>query len=263
MKIPTDGNLLSPMGDIDFAIAIGAIGGYSSFRKFGTNPAVGVGREDIWGAGGVMVWPDSAGAASVVSDSAADTDGGTGAHAVMVQGLDGDYNQVQEIVTLSGLTPAVTTQTFLRVYRMFVLECGSGDTNAGNITASVGGNVQAYLEATEGQTAGSHYTVPAGHSLIINFYGVGVGRMAGSSDANIEAQIRVYDETVANASKHQGWRSISNLFVFNGEEHVNIRSTTVLPEKTDLRGQIVSSVATQAHAIYGGYLVNQVTQGSF
>lgn len=264
--LPTDGNLISP-SDIDFAVGLGAIKGYTGFRKFGVNSAVS-GTEDVWGQGGVMVWPDTATVVSVVSSSAEDDPAGagtsTGAHEVTIQGLDADYNSVQETVTMSGTTPVVTTQTFLRANRMFIGECGSADTNVGNITASIGGNVQESIRASEGQSSVLLYTVPAGYIFMLNYYGVGVGRMGGSADANIRGQIRLYDNTVADASEHQGWRTISNLYLYNGQEHVNKRTVTILPEKTDLRVQVtLSTGTTQAHAIVGGFLIEQATQGSF
>jgi hypothetical protein len=257
-QIPVDKNLMSPMGDIDFAVAIGALRGFTGFRKFGMNPSVASGTEDVWGEGGVLVWPTTAGQVSVVSTSTADdgSPAGTGAHEVTIQGLDADYEEIQETVTLNGTTPVLTTASFLRANRMFIGEVGSSDTNVGIIRASIGGNVQESILAEQGQSAVTHFTVPAGKSFIINYYSVGVGRMAGSSDANIKGQIRLYDPTVANASNHQGWRTISNLYLFNGQEHVNNRSVTFLPERTDIRVRITTSVATQAHGIIGGFLVD-------
>lgn len=264
-KIPTDANLMSPMGDMGIAVGIGAIPGWTSFRKFGVNPAVTAATQDIWGQGGTLLWPDAAGTVSVVSTST-DDDGdpaGIGAHEVTIQGLDSNYLEVQETVTLNGTTPVVTTQTFLRANRMFVGECGSNDSNVGIIRASIGGNVQESILAGQGQSAVALYTVPADKYFVIDYYSVGVGRMAGSSDANIKGQIRLYDDTVADASAHQGWRTISNLYVFNGQEHINSKSVTIIPPRTDIRTVITSSVATQAHAAFGGYLVDVANQGNF
>ena len=237
----------------ELGVAAGMFKGARAFRKFGRNPTTN-GTEDIWAFGGVRVAPTAAGVVSLVSSDAADTLLGTGAQIVVVQGLDADYNEIAENVEMSGTTPAVTTAEFLRVFRMFVAHVGSGEVNAGNITATIGGDVQAYISAGDGQTAIAHYTVPADHILVVDYYSVGVGRMAGTADANIKAQIRAYDPTSNN--NYQSWRSISNLQLYNGQEHVNSKSVTILPARTDLRVQCVSSAATQAHAIYGGYLIN-------
>jgi len=260
--LPTDSNYVVP-ADMNFAAAIGAIKGYTPFRKFGVNAAL-TGTADVWGNGGTLVWPDVAGVVSVVSSDAADTDGSTGAHQVTIVGLDADYNTIQETVNMTGLTPAVTTASFLRANRMFIGECGSSDSNVGVISASIGGNVQETIRAGDGQSAVALYTVPAGYTFLVNYYSVGVGRMAGTADCNIKGQIRLYDPTVADPSQHQGWRTISNIYLYNGQQQANSTSWTVIPEKTDMRIRAtLSSGTTQVDGIFGGFLVEKNIQGNF
>ena len=247
-------------GDTTFPmkVALGLVPGWTTFRKFGTNPDVGTSTEDIWGVGGVRVLPTTA-ATAVVASSSLEDDGdpaGTGAYTVEIRGLDANYVEQSEVITLNGTANVNSVNSYLRVDRAFVRECGSSDTNVGNITITVGGNAQASILAGQGQTAIAMYTVPAGKYWMIDYYSVGVGRMAGSSDCNIEGQIRLYNDTVAATNEHEGWRSISNLHMYNGQEHANPSSVTIIPPKTDVRAQITSSVATQAHAIIGGYLID-------
>ena len=72
---------------------------------------------------------------SVVSASANDASGGTGARTVEIQGLDSNWNLLTETVTMNGLTPVVTTQEhFLRVFRARVVTAGSLQSNAAQIT---------------------------------------------------------------------------------------------------------------------------------
>jgi len=257
------------MGDMDIAVGIGAIPGWTPFRKFGINPDLS-GTEDVWGQGGIRVLPTSAANAVVTSTSPEDdeneaTPPGTGAFEVELRGLDADYNELSEVITLQGTTNVNSVNEYLRVDRMFVRECGSNGTNVGNITATVGGNIQANILANQGQTAVAMYTVPAGKTFLINYFEVGVGRLSNTtSDCNVRGQIRLYNENVGAASNHEGWRTISNLYLYTGQEHSNSKSVTLLPEKTDIRIQVsLTAGSTQAEGVFGGYLIDNTTQGNF
>lgn len=138
-------------------------GGVSNFfiRKFGRNDDVDTGPEDIWDGGGLYPWPTSAQATTIASANAADTAAGTGMRTARVFGLDTDYLEVQEDVTLNGLTPVALSNQYLRVYRAYGLTWGSGETNAGNIDIQHGATVIARISAGRGQTLMAIYTIPA------------------------------------------------------------------------------------------------------
>jgi hypothetical protein len=253
--IPTDRNLMNPMGDLKLAVAIGAIPGWRALRKFGMNDAVvSSSTQEMWPIGTAKIWPTAAGTLSVVSSSTADDVGSTGAESIVVQGLDADYNEISETIAMDGLTPVASTAEFLRINRAFCTTVGSGEVNAGNITISIGGNPQAYIEATEGQTHQTHYTVPAGHTWIIDDYHIAVGRMSGNTDLHVMGMIRLYDETSNN--NYQSWRSVTDIYLWNGGKWDNTSGDLVIPEKTDFRQKIVSTVATQANSVIEGYLVD-------
>jgi len=86
--------------------------------KFGFNPDINGTEETVWDVGGLYVYPSSAIAmtATTTAGTASDDNGVL----VTIEGLDADYNEVSEEVTLAGAGTATTTQTFLRVYRAFV-----------------------------------------------------------------------------------------------------------------------------------------------
>jgi hypothetical protein len=238
------------MGDMSTAVAIGALPGYESYRKFGMNNAIGVGEEEMWPAGILRVLPTSAGALSVVSDDPTDDVGNTGATSITVEGLDSNYEDISEVIAMDGATPAASVSSdWYRVNRAYNTEAGTNEINAGNISISIGGDVQAYIEANQGQTHQTHYTVPAGKTLLVTGYFIGVGRMGGNTDLHILAQIKLFGTTA--------WRSISDIWLWNGANHQNAGDTvTVVPEKTEIRQRIISTVTTQAHGIYQGYLVD-------
>ena len=238
------------------SVSLGLVEGWSVQRIFAMNDAVnGAGTtEDVWPLGTVKVWPTAPAVASLVSSSAADTAAGTGAQTVVVVGLDSSYQQVTEVVEMAGLSAATSTQEFLRINGIYCARVGSAGVNVGNITCSVGGNAQKYIEADEGNCHCASWTVPANHSFILDSYSVGVGRMAGSSDCQLEGQIRLYD-TESNAN-YQSWRSISDIYLYNGQDRINGSNITTVPAKTDIRGQVTSTSSTQVFMIFGGLLVD-------
>ena len=155
---------LNDCSNLKEAVALGLVPGWRSFRKFGTNDSLASGTDEMWPLGTSRVRPTSAAVASAVSTAAADDVGSTGALTLTIEGLDANYLEVSETIAMDGTTPSATTQTFLRVNRAYIATAGTGQTNAGHITITVGGDAQAYVEASEGQTHQTHYTVPADHT---------------------------------------------------------------------------------------------------
>ena len=239
--------------EFKIAVAAGLVPGWRRYRKFGMNNALASGTEQMWPPGTLKTLPAAAAVASIVSDSAEDdpdeaTPPGTGAWTVTVEGLDANYDEVSETVTMTGTTPVLTTQTFLRLFRSYVVTAGTNGNNVGNISTSVGGNLQSYIEASEGQSHQTDYCVPNGHVWLIDLYSVRVGRMAGTTDCQIQGQIKLNGSNTA-------WRTISDIYLYNGGSHLNPGTATLLPAKTDLRQLITIDTTSQAVGIIDGYLV--------
>ena len=158
----------------ELQVARGQIQGHKTLFKFGNNSDIDGSLETIWSQGGLYSYLAAAAAMKVSSSSNDDDGAGTGARTVTVQGLDGDYNEVSETVTLDGQTEVLTTQTFLRVFRAFVVTAGSGGTAAGTIyvgtgtvTSGVPANIYAAIPVGTNQTQMALWTVPAGYTLYI------------------------------------------------------------------------------------------------
>ena len=146
------------------AIAKGDVSKFTAINKFGYNGAVGTSFELMSVASGNVTYPTSAGAVTVVSASTDDDSAGTGARTVKIEGLDENYASQSETVTMDGTTNVVTTNTYIRLFRMSVLTAGSGGKNAGNITATIGGNEQVRISSDfENQSLICAYTIPADH----------------------------------------------------------------------------------------------------
>lgn len=107
------------------------------YSGFGLNEDVDTGTtpEDVWTTGGVFVPPTTNRIHAIVSTSANDTSAGTGARTVKVYGVT-TAGLANEVVTLNGVTPVNTVNSYLDIYIMYVNTAGSGATNVGAITAT-------------------------------------------------------------------------------------------------------------------------------
>lgn len=159
----------------DLAISRGHTLGYRTLYKFGYNPDVNGDEETVWEQGGNYPWLDSAVTMFVSSTSVNDTSGGSGANTILIQGLDEDYVEIEETITLNGQTQVATQLSYLRVYRAFVTLAGSSGTSGGTIyigsSGATGGvpNGTVYANLSIGnQTQIAAYTVPAGHTLYLD-----------------------------------------------------------------------------------------------
>lgn len=141
--------------------------------------------EDIWPLGGVYPFLSVATALEILSDNANDTSAGTGARTITINGLDGNYDEVIQTVTLNGLTPVSIPTALLRVNNVILMSAGSTEVNQGNITVrDVATSVaRAYVQAGAGISRSSIYTVPNGYTLIINSMVFTINRAANTNDA--------------------------------------------------------------------------------
>lgn len=118
---------------------------------------------------GMYVWPTAAVAVQVLSTSALDAAAGTGARTVRISGLDVAGVEIQEIVTLNGITPVNATLPFWRINQLLCLTAGSTGFNQGTITVRtvVGATSLFAIPPLMGRGQTCIYTVPAGHSAAI------------------------------------------------------------------------------------------------
>ena len=238
----------------DLAIARGHTAGYRALYKFGYNPDVNGTEETVWAEGGNYVWPDNAATVFASSSSVNDTGGGTGANTITIQGLDEDYNEIEESVTLNGQTQVATQLSYLRVYRAFVTLAGSSGTSGGTVylgSSGASGGVPNTVYANLGlgnQTQIAAYTVPAGYTLYLD----DINFTAGISQAGKVA-------TCSFVSRDQG----SNVF---RTRFINVLQSNQLitkfeypqpyAEKTDLECRVVTDSSNNAiGASFQGVLI--------
>lgn len=238
-KYGTDGNF-------NLQLARGQVYNHSHVFKYGFNAAVGTTPETIWLQGAAYTWPTAAATLEVTStDDTADAVAGTGALTVVLEGLDANYDELTETVTMTGQTAATTTGSFLRLHRMYVATAGSGNTNAGTIYAANSSGthssgvptdvslIYSTIGADEGQTLQAFYTIPNGYTGYIT------NISAGSQDGTNATTMIFRARTQGGA-----FRTREKFIVFKGSFDRPHDIPYVFAEKTDLEIQGDAAAAT-------------------
>lgn len=145
---------------------------YTGVHKFGSNIAVSTSYVLVAAQGGTYPWPTTAQTVRVKSGgNANDTAAGSGARTVTVVGLDQNFVQQSDTLTLAGASAsAASTITFIRIFRAFVATCGTyTGSNTGDIQIENTSSAQVLgtLAAGFGQTQLSVYTVPLGYTAYL------------------------------------------------------------------------------------------------
>ncbi len=170
--------LVHQVDPFNTGIGVGT-GGQSYVEKFGANLEVGTDLETIWETGGIYQYLTTASVVSAVSDENGDSPTGSGARSIELQGLDANYQEITETISLN----STSTQEFIRIYRALVATTGSTGTNEGNIDIIAGSNIIISIgthgtgsnKEGFGQSQTSVYTVPAGKTGYITQWTIGTG----------------------------------------------------------------------------------------
>ena len=241
--------------DFYMQISRGQIPGHSVVHKFGRNPDVGGTPETIWEQGGVYTYLTVASTIYVSGADAQDSAAGTGARTVTVQGLDANYNEIAETLTVDG---AVSTKSFLRVYRAFVASAGSLQTNKGTVVISTGASGAGTVLATiatigtgtvygQGQTNLSFYTIPAGKTGYLTNWNIGVGAYNDAITASL------YTREIGNGLI---FRTRDVMDVPGGLHQRIYQVPFNLPEKTDIEVRAIASTGTNISSTFDIVLLN-------
>lgn len=246
--------------DFYTAVGLGLVPGCRRVTALGNNPDIDLATlpEDIWSGGGVYPWLTASTSLEIVSTNVNDSSTGTGARTVLIQGLDINYIEVSQTVTLNGTTPvAIPTQLF-RINSALIMSAGSGKVNAGdiNIRDVGGGTIRAIIPLGYGTTRQSVYTVPAGHTLSIHsqFFN------------NIRSGGTVRDTTIANfiQSPNGFYRLPLELDVDGNPYRHDATPGVILPEKTDYAHRVTFVSAandTNVTTAILGILISNTTLG--
>ena len=191
-------------------------------------------ESDVWSgaaAGVNMTWLQAAIKLEVLSADATDSAAGAGARTIFLIGLDANFNQITESVTLNGVTPVATVQSFLRLNRAWVATAGTwGGANAGLITIRgiSAGATQGLIPIQAGRLAKSQFTVPAGKKFLMQ-------SVIMASEATKPCTFKVYIREAAALAAPFGSKQLG--LIYNGIEGAyknDLHNLPALAEKIDI-----------------------------
>ena len=140
--------------DFDYRVALGQVADWQTWSVFGENLNVPIGTEVLASFGGMWT-PMLA--------------GGTGAQAVLIEGVGVGYVHLNEVVPLNGITPVITAGLFLGINRMTVYGSGTSQTNVGTVSATSTASVttEAQIEIGQGVSHHTMYHTSANGTLLV------------------------------------------------------------------------------------------------
>ena len=218
----------------------GELQGASFIDKFGYNDQVGTAYETVWSGSNIYTYIETAGTAVVTSSNTSDEHGGT----VLVQGLDADYNEVEETLTIGGAAGSVS---FYRVFRASLETANTGDTNSGTITVTVDSKSAAIIDPGYGQTLMALYTIPKGKTGFLFQIDVGNSKQTG-----IEVQV-----VVRNGVTNGVWNTKAFITAREGFAEKNFHIPLTIPQKHDIEMRVKGSAVSQVSSGFELVLVEK------
>jgi len=198
-------------------VAMGKRQGRTTWNKWGYNPNIAASTTElIWSHSNGWTRLASPSTLTFVSDSTQDAVGGTGTSTILVYGMDENYDESFEIVTLTGTTPVTTSINYLGVNRMAVYQSGTNEVNVGTIQAYETGtpaNVQAEIPVGEGSSQQCLFFVPINHTALIDWLYINVNKTSGGSSPKITVKIWTY--SYVTNSKYEVFRDVIDVAVEN------------------------------------------------
>lgn len=192
-------------------------------------------EQTVWNNSNTWVPPATASTMTIVSTSTSDAAAGTGARTVSIAGLDANYVEISETVTMNGTTAVTTTKSYLRIQRLTVATAGSAESNVGTITIS-NASLQGKIDANAGQSSFSMYTVPAGKVAYLHSLHLSSSK---STDGKFTLRTRI-----------NGVSRVRHTVELTGESYsVEFTYPTVIQEKTDIE---LRALANTGNGIVAG-----------
>ena len=205
------------------ALAANAVTNVSLVQPYADNATVGTSFETITNTNADQVLPVIAGAdIDLVSGSAADDVGSTGATEVTVTYLDDNFNQYTQAVAMNGTTEVeMTEQNISFIQKAEITASGTGLAAAGAITIAdvTGGGVHALIDAGSKESGNCTWKVPAGHTGYVHGFWYDVDAVAaGVGTAEIALQVAHAESSgVANS---ETWRTIAKVTVVENDNDI-------------------------------------------
>ena len=228
----------------ELQVSRGQIAFHRNVTVFGFNADVDTTQVSVWPLPSLITFPAAAIQMTVSSSSANDTSAGTGARTIVVQGLDANYNEVTEIVTMNGQTAVTMIASLLRVNYAYVATAGSGNSAAGNIyigtgtvTSGVPATVYDIIKLDYNNTTTGSYTIPAGYTAYMSQGLFSTGQASGST----QVEGRLLTRGVNNIRMTAAITTLNN-----GVANYVFEYPLAVPEKTTIEATAIGSATNNA-----------------
>lgn len=205
----------------DLNVSRSKVRGAIQIHKFGATPSQSINTTaTVWDKPDTLYpWSAFNTAGVIVAGTANASDDGK---IVRIEGLDNDWNLIQEDFTLSSSGTVTGTVAFKRVFRGYLI---SGDTNVGQISFTKGGTEVLRITAGTGQTLMAIYSVPAGYTGYL-YHGVA----SAQTGADATGYMYVRFNTIGTTFR------VGHTFEVSGSQMYNYKFAfpQPIPEKSDI-----------------------------
>jgi len=217
-----------------YEVAKGNITNHTPIHLFGVQSATVLNTHTDLNELGVNTTPlpTSAIAMEVVSTSAQDGVAGTGALTVSIYGLDANYAEINETVTMNGTTAVATANSYLRINNFYINTAGTSLAAVGTISFQASGGGTEYSRISIGHTASQQalYTVPASKQAVI---------LGGSAGGVVAKDVSIFfqaNSDPVDGDKHDGIFFIYDRFVLKDDSMArHYQLPKIVPEKSDIK----------------------------
>ena len=227
--------------DQNLQVSRGLIRGSVARNIFGYQTSVTTSFIPAWEFASVYAYPGSAITMTVTSASGSD-DGKT----LLILGLDENYTEISDVVTINGAGDINTNIPFFRINDVILT---SGVTNIGLITIQNTGKTVNYagVRAGDGRNQASIYTVPADKC----FFLYRIDAFSNDSTASKPGLFRNFSQN-SNGQKYNVART-----TFFNQMNIQRRIPFKYNEKTDIQFQLQTASGTHEMNVFGeGILVD-------
>ena len=222
-------------------VSRGLVRGSTTLNIFGYNTSITTSFIPAWEFASVYAYPGSAITMTVTSASASDN-----GKTLLIQGLDANYTEITDTVTLNGGGDVNTNIPFFRINNVVLT---SGTVNVGLITIQNTGKTVKYagVRAGDGTNQASIYTVPAGKE----FYLYRIDAFSNDSTAPKPGLFRNF---VRNASGQE--YTVARTTFYN-QMNIQRRIPFKYTEKSDIQLQLRTASGTYEMNVFAeGILVD-------
>jgi len=230
------------------AVALGKSYGNSARNIFGYNEAISTTFIPAWELTVQYPWPTAADTMTLRWNTA---DAG---YTILIRGLDANYDEIQETITLTATPVTQTTQNqYIRINDLITVGNNNGDFSnpANNIDLTNAANTETYarIRGGDGKNQASIYTVPRGYQFAL------LRISAFCASASINNRTLAFRNVARNTKTGVVLRVAETEFL--EQMTIDRQVPFVYDECTDVEFQLKGSAGTQFIGVFGEGILHE------